>query len=192
MFKRWQKDEIKVSLDLIHLEKCYISCLLNGAKVRDIKLSEHNEPVHKEIKRLKDKGFILIPRQIIRQTNSEFYPDIEREFVDMYFREILEEQKKRAIQLAAREVKNAPLDIIITNLQEELEKIANQTGRAEILSADNLQKKEYKNTEFIIDRIIPVGMTLLIGAPKAGKSWLLLSLAEAVAVGTGLFGLRAK
>jgi RecA-family ATPase len=46
---------------------------------------------------------------------------------------------------------------------------------------------QFENTEFIIDKILPVGMTLLIGAPKVGKSWLLLLLADCITMAFPLF-----
>jgi RecA-family ATPase len=46
------------------------------------------------------------------------------------------------------------------------------------MTAADLYKAEFENTEFIIEKMLPVGMTLFIGAPKVGKSWLLLLMAE--------------
>ncbi|MCL2762944.1 MAG: helicase RepA family protein, partial [Treponema sp.] len=128
---------------------------------------------------------------IIPGTESLSYNE-ERRHVDHYVTEIIEAQKKKAIKLAAEGAARSSSDLVISSLREELDRIAKQTGRTEIISAENLQKKEFHNTEFIVDKIIPVGMTLLIGAPKSGKSWLLLLWANCIAIGSGFLGQRAK
>jgi RecA-family ATPase len=46
-----------------------------------------------------------------------------------------------------------------------------------------LEKQEFPELEYAIPGLIPEGMTLLIGPPKAGKSWMLLSFCLAVATG---------
>ena len=51
-----------------------------------------------------------------------------------------------------------------------------------------LTEEERKAPEFIIDGIIPVGMTFLSGAPKIRKSFLALQIAIAAATGTKFFG----
>jgi hypothetical protein len=179
-------------MDLLNLEKCYLSCLMNGAPVHDIVLHQGNEIIHQEIKRLKNKGFVTIPKGIIPGTSALHYNE-DYKLVDYYVDEIAEENRKRAIKAVTGGINhNTPSEVIISSLREELDRIAKQSGKNEIISAELLQKKEYQNTEFIVEKIIPVGMTLLIGAPKMGKSWLLLLWAECMAVGCAIFGARAK
>lgn len=55
-------------------------------------------------------------------------------------------------------------------------------------SVPDLTEDERKPPEFIIDGMIPVGMTFLAGAPKIRKSFFALQLAIAVATGTPFFG----
>jgi len=180
-------------VNLLNLEQCYLSCLLNGAAVQDITLnSESHERIHGEIKRLKNNGFVTIPKSIISGTETICY-DEKRELVEFYAREIAEETKKRAVKRAAEGARqNLPSEMLISNLREELDRIAEQTGKNDIISAEQLQNKDFQNTEFIVDKIIPVGMTLLIGAPKTGKSWLLLLLSQIIAMGITIFGFKAK
>jgi hypothetical protein len=180
-------------VNLNNLEKCYLSCLLNGAQVRDITLSAKNEIIHSEIKRLKGKGFVTIPRGIIQGTDNFEYNE-ERHLVDFYANEIAEEAKKIAVRKAVSEKINTRnrADMIIADLRDELDKISQQSGRNEIISAYNLQKKDYMNTEFIVEKILPVGMSLLMGAPKMGKSWLILLWAECIVLGCPIFGHKTK
>jgi RecA-family ATPase len=81
-----------------------------------------------------------------------------------------------------------PSEVIIGSLREELDRLAEQGERSKIIPADELRNASYENTEFIIDKMLPVGMTLLIGAPKTGKSWLLLLLADAITIMFPVFG----
>ena len=55
-------------------------------------------------------------------------------------------------------------------------------------SVPDLTEAERKPPEFIIDGMLPVGMTFLSGAPKIRKSFLALQMAIAVATGTPFFG----
>lgn len=52
----------------------------------------------------------------------------------------------------------------------------------------DLTEDERKPPEFIIDGMLPVGMTFLSGAPKIRKSFLALQMAVAVATGSQFFG----
>ena len=56
----------------------------------------------------------------------------------------------------------------------------------------DLSEEDRKPPDFIIDGMLPVGMTFLSGAPKIRKSFLALQIAIAVATGTTFFGHRVK
>ena len=44
----------------------------------------------------------------------------------------------------------------------------------------------HKESEMIIEDMVPQGLTILAGAPKSGKSWLALDMGLAVAAGEPL------
>ena len=48
----------------------------------------------------------------------------------------------------------------------------------------NLTEEEKTPPEFIVESLVPVGLTFISGAPKLRKSFLALQLASAVATGT--------
>lgn len=50
-------------------------------------------------------------------------------------------------------------------------------------SAADLQVMHFEPVQYIIENMIPQGLTLLAGKPKAGKSWLALDISSAVAEG---------
>jgi hypothetical protein len=165
-------------------ERVYLGCLLNGGDVQDITLSEFREPVHQEIKRLKLKGFVDIPKGTIAGTENLYGKEYSHLFTVHYAGEIREIQKKQAVGEALKKFNtNLPADMTIDFLRYELDRISEETGRNEIKSIYEMQKAGYANTEFIIDKIIPVGMTLFIGAPKMGKTWLLLLMADCISWG---------
>jgi len=54
--------------------------------------------------------------------------------------------------------------------------------------ANDLLTQDYPEPEYIVPRILPVGLTVLAGDPKVGKSWLALDMAVNVALGGQLLG----
>lgn len=59
-------------------------------------------------------------------------------------------------------------------------------------SLDELYETEFPEPEWSIPGYIPMGLVLLGGRPKVGKSWLLMLIAFVVAVGGMLFGAKVK
>ena len=52
--------------------------------------------------------------------------------------------------------------------------------QVQILSAKALVQKDFPKTKWVVDNLIPEGLTILAGAPKIGKSFFCLNLALAV------------
>jgi hypothetical protein len=65
----------------------------------------------------------------------------------------------------------------------------NSTNR-EPMTAEKLLGMEMHPVRWIVPDILPEGLTLLVGKPKKGKSWMAMGLAEAVAAGGVAFGTR--
>jgi RecA-family ATPase len=70
---------------------------------------------------------------------------------------------------------------IIKNIEKEYENIKYKKNLPKSLKS--LLDKEFPETEFIIDGLLPEGLTLLVGLPKTGKSYLALHVGLAVASG---------
>ena len=74
----------------------------------------------------------------------------------------------------------------------ERREVAIKTGQPEsraslhTITARELLTKEWPEPPWVVPGLLPVGLTLLAGRPKVGKSWLALQLAGAVATG-GVF-----
>jgi hypothetical protein len=175
-------------LRIIELERQYLCALMNGGDIQDIVLSEHHEKIHGEIKRLRDLGHVQIPAVIIPGT--ERIKDLKTDYAwaALSAELIREEQKKAGIKELIANVKYGTSGEIISTLRTELDRLAEEKGRTGIMSAAELRDTAYKNTEFIIDGLLPIGLTLLMGSPKMGKSWLTLLMAECITFGFNLFG----
>lgn len=61
-----------------------------------------------------------------------------------------------------------------------------------IINADSLLYTSLYESEFIIEEILPVGLHIFCGAPKVGKSWLMLDLCIKVSKGEDLWNLKTK
>jgi len=62
----------------------------------------------------------------------------------------------------------------------------------DIIPADKLLTSDWPEPVWAIPGLLPVGLTILAGAPKVGKSWLALQIAQAVASGGMIFNLRVE
>ena len=60
--------------------------------------------------------------------------------------------------------------------------------RERLISSSDLLDKEFDDPNYIVPGIISEGLTILAGAPKVGKSWLILSLASDVSLGNKVLG----
>lgn len=56
------------------------------------------------------------------------------------------------------------------------------------ISAQELQHLEFPPVSWIVNDLMPEGLTLLAGKPKLGKSWLALQISQAVASGAEVLG----
>lgn len=59
------------------------------------------------------------------------------------------------------------------------------------MSAHELKRQVFKPLQFIVDGLIPTGLSILAGSPKVGKSWLSLDIALSTARGVGCLGERS-
>ena len=57
-----------------------------------------------------------------------------------------------------------------------------------ILTASKLMEIKFSPPQWLIEGLLPEGLSVLSGAPKIGKSWLSLQIALAVTTASPLFG----
>ncbi len=56
------------------------------------------------------------------------------------------------------------------------------------MSSVEIAAAKYKEPTYVVDHLLCNGLTILSGAPKGGKSWAAIAIAQAVAVGGKVFG----
>ena len=67
-----------------------------------------------------------------------------------------------------------------------------QTPELKVIPAEELLDTAYAPSGAIIDRLVGQGIYILAGAPKTGKSWLVLWLANQVSKGEPVWGLKTE
>jgi len=65
-------------------------------------------------------------------------------------------------------------------------------ARAEFWTARELLEAEFPEPRWAVPGLIPIGLTLIAGRPKVGKSWLGLQLAHAVGTGGVFLGVKVE
>lgn len=70
----------------------------------------------------------------------------------------------------------------------ELRPIIKRKSKFKLLTAREILNIDFPNIECVVKELIPVGLTILAGRPKIGKSWLALNISIAVANGTNALG----
>jgi hypothetical protein len=56
------------------------------------------------------------------------------------------------------------------------------------MTAAELMEMEFEPTRWVVPDVLPEGLSLLVGKPKKGKSWMALGMCESVSVGGVAFG----
>ena len=64
--------------------------------------------------------------------------------------------------------------------------------KLETINAEDLQNRTYEPTPFLVDELIPEGLHILAGAPKIGKSFLMLMLCWCVSEGKPFLGFETR
>ncbi len=63
-------------------------------------------------------------------------------------------------------------------------------NRTQPITAAELMDMEFEPTRWVVPDVLPEGLSLLVGKPKKGKSWMALGMCEAVAVGGVALGTK--
>lgn len=107
-----------------------------------------------------------------------------REYTEILINEINE--TKCETPLPREEVKK-----IVDSAYKYKEKENNKKS-VEIFTLEELNNEEIPEIQWFVKDLIPSGVHLIAGKPKAGKSWLALNLAGAISSGVNFIGLPVK
>lgn len=97
-------------------------------------------------------------------------------------KKIISDELSKKISNISRRLDNL-YRLLIVSAPEEA-----QDANIETFTAAELDVANIPDTPFVVDGLLPAGLTVLGGAPKCGKSWLSLDLGESVAKGNLFFG----
>jgi len=82
----------------------------------------------------------------------------------------------------------------IVDAKEILEKVraenAKKSWREQIMTAKDLQHRDFAPVSYVIPDLVPEGLSLLVGRPKLGKSWMALDMCLAVSCARFCLGER--
>lgn len=97
----------------------------------------------------------------------------------------LESTVQHAYEYAKNSEGSRRADVVFKDVELEVEPCRDiKTSLSiSIFSAAELMKEELADQLWVIDQLLPVGLTVFAGAPKSGKSFFVLSLAMAISSG---------
>jgi len=101
-----------------------------------------------------------------------------------YYKDDISNQKPRPQEQPQENLQQAitPKTVLAEN------KTNNKSNKLTTIDYNTLMKQEYAPLKFAIDDILPQGLFILAGAPKIGKSWLILDMCHSIANGSELWG----
>ena len=85
-----------------------------------------------------------------------------------------------------------PSALARTDSITEIEETHKQFGKIQIMTMPELMETRFRVRPAVIDGLLPVGTYLLAGAPKIGKSFLVLQMAYQVSMGTPFLGFSSR
>lgn len=81
---------------------------------------------------------------------------------------------------------------LITKVSDDVEEIKKALPQVAVISAKDLQEKEFAATYYAVEGMIPEGETVIAAPPKTGKSWLMLDMCLRVARGEPFLGFETR
>ena len=67
--------------------------------------------------------------------------------------------------------------------------MSEKKNKLTVIDGETLMDTRLEPTKFCIDTLLPQGITILGGAPKIGKSWLVLDLCVRIAKGESMWNM---
>lgn len=85
-----------------------------------------------------------------------------------------------------------PSALVRTDSITEIEETHKQFGKIQIMTMPELMETRFRVRPAVIDGLLPAGTYLLAGAPKIGKSFLVLQMAYQVSMGAPFLGFSSR
>lgn len=118
--------------------------------------------------------------------------------VDTYAKQVIEAAAKRGLESVAKKLLKMSqsgedisanyrqAEALISKNRTRYEKVTHKEIKG-IYSTNEILDMEFPDIEWVVPGVIPVGLNLLAGKPKIGKSWLALQIALAIGTGGRIF-----
>lgn len=85
---------------------------------------------------------------------------------------------------AAQDNEQWKLEHTVKHITQPMEETNNKVSKGlSIISASDLQKEDFPPITYLVDGLLPEGTSLLVAAPKIGKSWYVLDMGLKIASG---------
>ncbi|MDR2435237.1 MAG: AAA family ATPase [Treponema sp.] len=118
--------------------------------------------------------------------NSQYYFD---QFLEAYRKRELKRAMMTAIEcLEDKSVQAADIEASVLNELQNMDSVLAETKPVTLRSFADICRTDYEPLQWIVEGVIPEGVTLLFAPPKKGKSILATHLVDAVASGGMAFG----
>lgn len=115
----------------------------------------------------------------------------------LYAQRLREARRKRLLMRLTQKLTDAIFSgdsDQIDRLKASIAEVERRTASTDVtlISTDYLLTTEFPEPVWVIKDLLPAGMSMLAGRPKAGKSWLALQIADAVSHGDNIFSRQVK
>jgi hypothetical protein len=189
--------------ELKDTEKWFLSCLMEAAKHKelstDLAADDFIDHTHGAIFNAIVKQYRDGKAPDLLTIHGE-YPDIDVSLLSSitngawsyvnikHYEKIIRDASKNrlamsAFKLALNELNrlDTDADAVIRNILPALEGVLSTRNDTGIKTVEQLLQIQFPPVKWIVNGIIGDGLTMIVGAPKIGKSWLVLGLALAAA-----------
>jgi len=190
----------------INYEQCYLSTLLQAIADKRIINTQLNASnftdtnygkIFEEIQKQVTDGLIPDIKTLSKELKGIVSASVIAEITNapnsyenlLYYEEIIIQTGDDRVFIQALDTakerinNNVPKSVIASDLITTLTKVMYNTRLIQEESITTLLEAQFPPTEWVVPNLIGQGLTLLNGAPKIGKSWIVLQLAIASGAG---------
>ncbi len=151
-------------------------------EVNEMEVGSRNDALYKAASALRRSG---MPVEAIRAAVSAVNNTLKHPLLQAEVNTLVDSAGKLAPELTLEQTSIQLAAAMGQDVKKE-EKVKEPVWNAMLLA--DLEKMEFPYRQPYVDKLLPKGMCILAGDPKAGKSWLAMQLTAAVSSGTPFLG----
>ncbi len=150
-------------------------------EVREVAVGSRNDALYKAARALRRNG---LPVDAIRAAVSALNGTLKDPLGQKEVNTLVESAGKHAPEA---EPEQTSLQLAAA-MGQGAEKVEKASPKWNIMLLADMEQLDFPYRQPYVDNLLPKGLCILAGDPKAGKSWLAMQLTAAVSSGTPLFG----